>query len=59
MEYGNYTFCVIGDSEKENVKALKREYLAWDKTDFNDGWKGAEYHGVCHREVQIGKVEAY
>lgn len=55
MEYGNYTFCVIGDSEKENLKALKKEYLVWDK-DFKEGWHGAEYHGVWHREIQIGKV---
>jgi len=56
-EYGRITFCVIGNSEKENVKAIKKEFIEWDiEQDRGHGfaWDSEE---IWHRTVQIGNVE--
>ena len=54
---GKFTFCVVGNSENENVKALKKEFIEWGiEQDRGHGfaWDSDE---IWHRKVQIGNVE--
>tara|TARA_R100000781_G_scaffold111342_1_gene77706 strand:+ start:457 stop:651 length:195 start_codon:yes stop_codon:yes gene_type:complete len=56
-EYSQYMFCVIGNSEKENIKAIKKEFIDWNiEQDRGHGFEW-DCDEIFHREVEIGKVE--
>jgi hypothetical protein len=53
----NYTFRIVGNSEMKNLQAIKKEYARWVKPYALDSWVSAEYHGVRHYQIEIGKLE--
>tara|TARA_R100001163_G_C5005424_1_gene153117 strand:- start:605 stop:808 length:204 start_codon:yes stop_codon:yes gene_type:complete len=59
-EYFTHTghmLCVIGNSEEENVEAIKKEFLKWDFEQLRGHGFEWDCDEIFHREVEIGKVE--
>ncbi len=47
----------MGNSETKNLQEIKKEYERWAKDGRIDPWENAEYHGVRHYRIEIGKLE--
>jgi len=56
-EVRNYTFRIVGNSDTRNLREIKKEYVRWAEDDRVDPWVNAEYHGVRHYRIEIGKLE--
>ncbi len=56
-EVRNYTFRIVGNSDTRNLREIKKEYERWAEDGRVDPWENAEYHGVRHYRIEIGKLE--
>jgi hypothetical protein len=56
-EYSQYMFCVIGNSERENIKAIKKEFLNQNLGENRGHGFEWDCDEIFHREVEIGNVE--